>query len=276
MEKKLVPMTLDEVHKNTLEILRFIVEVCKKLDIQYYGMFGTALGAVRHNGYIPWDDDLDLMMKRPDYEKFLDYFKTHDTSPFYIDNPLNNSHYPFYISRVCDERFVVKFDKYNYESGLFIDIYPFDPMGNDKDMEWWRKTEKTKRRFLKKFISASQYKTVFGHGKTVFQKLVNIPISLIGKMFGNRFFYKELDKYSSKFNWENSKYIGFPTWNMWILFFEKKDFDSVVYLPFENTEIAVPIGYDNILKCSYGDYMTLPPVEKRNPSHDYQAYKYSE
>ena len=184
-EKKLVPMTLEEVHTHTLDIFKFIKKVCEEAHIQYYGMFGTALGAVRHKGYIPWDDDLDLMMKRPDYEKFLEYFKTHDTSPFYLDNPMNNPHYPFYISRVCDSRFVVKFDQYNYESGLFIDIYPFDPMGNDEDMDWWRKTERSKRRFYKKCISASQYKKIFGHGKTAFQKIASVPLVIKGKMFGN-------------------------------------------------------------------------------------------
>ena len=271
--KKLIPMALNEIHNSTLEILLFIEKVCREQNIQYFGLFGTVIGAVRHKGFIPWDDDLDIGMKRDDYNKFIEYFETHDTTPFYLDYPMANPKYPFYIVRVCDKRYCLKFDNYNYESGLFVDVYPFDAMGNDEDINWWKTIDKRKMHLYRKCLTASCYRSIFGHGKSPINRLLNVPLIVYSKLLGNLYFFKKIDLLSKKFNWENSKYVGCPTWNEKLTIYNKSLFSDVKYVDFETVKLPIPIGYDCLLKQLYGDYMKAPPLVKQKPQHGYKAYK---
>lgn len=268
-------LTLREIQINTLLILKKIDSICTELKIEYWGMYGTLLGAVRHKGFIPWDDDLDIAMRREDYEVFVKYCieNAEILSPFSINNSETIKDYPYYISRFCDNRYKVFFDGMKYTSGLFVDIYPFDGMGNLKDV---KKHNKKKYIFniYQKGALASSINGIF-YGKNVINKIINIPIIIFGKLRGNKYFLNKLEIESKKKTWDESTYIGTPAWEFRTIQFEKEMFDSMIEIPFEDYHIKVPKKYDDILTLYYGDYLKLPPEKERIAHHYYRALKIS-
>ena len=125
-----VEMSIDEIHEATLEILKVIDSIAKKLKIKYFMAYGSLIGVVRHKGFIPWDDDLDLMMLREDYEKFLVYFAEHEQElmPYKIFTNRNNKDYPNMIARVCNVNYPIQVEnEIPCGMGIFVDIYPIDP-----------------------------------------------------------------------------------------------------------------------------------------------------
>lgn len=266
-------MKLKESQHDTLEILQKLDTLCKNLNITYWVMYGTLIGTIRHKGFIPWDDDFDVCMPRPDYDKFTKYFEQHDNdvNNLYLDNYRNDTTCFFWINRICDRDHELIFDRWGHKSGLFIDIYPFDGMGAEKDKEFWEKNFKKYQDNVKGFYMASESTLLYGNSKS--HKILNIPYDVYSKIRGKRYFYKRINSISRKYSWDESKYVGLPVWATWLRFLKKEWFSETVYLPFENTTVPVPSGYDNILRTIYGDYMKLPPEEQRKPQHDYVAYK---
>ena len=130
MEKEL---TLREIQLGELKILKKIKEICSLINIDYFLFCGTLLGAVRHHGIIPWDDDIDVGMMRKDYEIFVSYCKEHDKEllPFKLFHYTTNKKYIYPIARLVDTRYVVDYKDFkDYGLGLFVDLYPFDGCGN--------------------------------------------------------------------------------------------------------------------------------------------------
>ena len=137
---KRIEMSIEEIHEVTLAILKKIDAIAEEIGIRYFMAYGSLIGVVRHRGFIPWDDDLDMMMIREDYEKFLAYFEEHEQElvPYKIFNNRNNAGYPHMITRVCNVEYPIEVDnEIPCGMGVFVDIYPIDPMGND-EKEWER------------------------------------------------------------------------------------------------------------------------------------------
>lgn len=267
-------LTLKQSQKDTLEILSKLDKICKKLDITYWIMYGTLIGAVRHNGFIPWDDDFDVAMPRKDYNKLLKYFykKKNFVDGLYLDNYLFDKTCFFCITRICDKKHILEFKEANHKSGLFIDIYPFDGMGNEEDKKYWEHEWKRQTHWaVKMFVMAGHQSLLYGDG--IIHKLGNLPFSIIAKLNGRKPYYKKLIKNSRKYSWDESEFVGEVVWPGWLRFLKKEWFSDVIYLKFENITVPAPIGYDKILRTIYGDYMELPPIDKRKPQHDYIAYK---
>lgn len=266
-------LSLKNTQEDTLVILSKIKKICEKLHLKYWGMYGTLIGAVRHNGFIPWDDDLDLAMPRKDYEIFLHYFKENDNQidGLYIDNPLVNDESFFYISRVCDRDHLLEFDDRTYTSGLFVDIYPLDGMGTEKDRKNIKKYARTAA-LLRKKMDLNCRKS-FLCGKSFPSKILHIPLVLSVKCTGIKHLFYELDELSQKYQWDDSEFVGVPYWAGNLRFLNKTWFSETIDLKFENTTLPAPIGYDQILREIYGDYMKLPPKNERQPQHDYSTYK---
>lgn len=271
--KQYEPEEFEELKKDTLRLFQKFDGICKSLDLNYWAMYGTLIGAVRHQGFIPWDDDFDVAMPRSDYEKLINFFITNGNKyqNLYIDNYKTNPKCFFYITRVCDTDHLLDFPKVDYKSGLFIDIYPFDGMGNDEDKAYWMNQVK-----LIDFLHRETYLSCakgFFVGRNTRAKILNFPINVFSKIKGRMYFFNKMDNKSKKYSWNESKYIGCPIWAGWMRFLKKEWFDETVMLPFEDTKVPAPKSYDLVLKEIYGDYMTLPPEDQRKPSHDYEAFK---
>ena len=126
-------LTAREVQLGELEVLKKLDEICSQLNLRYFLTYGTLLGAVRHQGFIPWDDDVDVMMPRPDYEKLIEYlqFNEKELSPFKLMHYRTNKEYIYPISRFVDTRYWIDYEgTTDYGLGLFVDIYPLDGCGN--------------------------------------------------------------------------------------------------------------------------------------------------
>lgn len=130
------PTTIDEMHEVGVDLFKKLINICEKEKIEYYMAYGTLIGTVRHNGFIPWDDDIDIMFLRPHYERFVKYCITHENEllPYKVLSTENDVDYPYPIARFIDTRYEAVFDNVKLNNcGAFIDLYPFDYLGQARE-----------------------------------------------------------------------------------------------------------------------------------------------
>lgn len=270
-------LTIKEIQEVSLEILKQVADLCESLNLRYALIYGTLIGVVRHHGYIPWDDDVDIMMPRPDYNKLLEYLDTHKLPNLTLFNRHTCPEYPYMISRVCDDRYILEMD--NEDSvgmGVFIDIYPYDGLG---------KTKKEAVRFGLKGdrLSSFCYQATRKHfaietTTSPLRKIVKYPVFLVSKMIGKNFFQNKLEKLAGVKDYDSSEYIGCIIWLSGGEkdIFPRKWFDETIMMPFDKYDFRVPKHYDELLRHVYGDYMQLPPENDRIGHHYFKAYRKEE
>lgn len=268
-------ITIDNIHVATVEILKKIIEICEKLKINYFLAYGTLIGAIRHKGFIPWDDDCDITMLRPDYDKFIEFClqNERDLYPFKLLCKKNTKNYPYNIPRFNDMRYEAVYENtQKYKSGMFVDIYPLDGV-DISDEKLILKINKN-RNYLKKMIiwATDDHFEVSKHNKW-YRTIIKFLARGYAKLRGANFFLDKLESYKDVFDYEKSSFVGDMVWDFTTIPLKKEWFSSYVFMPFENIDVKVPIGYDEFLKVYYGDYLQLPPVENRVPSHGYKLYK---
>lgn len=268
-------LTIEETQAVSLEILKTIAQICEEQNFRYALIYGTLIGAIRHHGYIPWDDDVDIMMPRPDYERFLNYFKDHkqEFPNLRLFNHNECKEYPYMISRISDERYEIDMaNEKPYGMGIFVDIYPYDGLG---------KTEKEALKFGLKGdrLSSFCYQATREHfaietTTSRIRKLVKYPFYFISKLIGKDYFQNKLEKLAGAKDYETSEYIGCVIWLSGGEkdIFKRSWFDETIRMPFGKYEFRVPKAYDEVLRHTYGDYMQLPPEEDRIGHHYYKVY----
>ena len=274
-------LTFREVQVGACEVLKKIKEICEQENLVYFLAYGTLIGALRHKGVIPWDDDVDIIMPRPDYEKLKKYFIEHQKElyPFRLFDPSTVEAYPHMIARVSDMRYHLIFDnERDYGIGLFVDIYPFDGLGNDFE-EAKKKITETKKYASLCFLTGRKS---FGVDNTnsKFKMLLKVPAYVWAKIKGTDYYIQKLSKYPEWKTYEESKYVGCLVWpdgfrngiNRDVF---EKDLFEPVDMEFEGEMYKVPRGYDKFLTMIYGDYMTPPPENDRKTHHTYTAIKKS-
>lgn len=267
---------IKEIQEISLDILKFVAKICERENFRYCLIYGTLIGAIRHKGYIPWDDDVDIMMPRPDYEKFLAYADSHkEEMGFYeIFNRRKNKHYLYGISRVCDSRYeIYKKDEKNCGMGIFIDIYPYDGLGDDytSAMDKLR----TSRFYCDTIADMTRRNWSIPSSLNMKGKIIYYLSMYLHKMLGVGYYHNKLNTLRENFEFDKSKYVG-PLW-----YFMKPEnvcyyhnlFEDFIKVPFEDGLFYVPKEYDKLLTQTYGDYMTPPPIEQRIYHHHYTAYK---
>lgn len=261
---------INEYHEKLLEELKFIDELCNKLNLKYFLIFGTLLGAIRHKGFIPWDDDLDIMMPRPDYDKLLEYMKNNDTGIYSIVNN-DNGNAPYLISRVSDNRYHLDFQKdIPYEIGIFIDIYPMDGAG--KTMVFSKLYAYYAHCLMICFNFTLE--NVYNKKRNILKQFIVHLINRIQRI--NCFSAKNiLNRLCHTYTLEKSKYCACMNWLIDYKneIIEKSLFETISRTKFENIEVNIPAEYDKILTAIYGNYMELPPEEKRVGQHFYEIYR---
>lgn len=268
-------LNIDEIHEGTLQIIRKFSEICNSLNVNYYVAWGSLIGTIRHKGFIPWDDDFDVIMLRPDYDKFIAYCENNQTNlyPFKLFNRNVCKDYPYTISRFEDMRYEAIYDNLiQYDSGMFIDIYPFDGAGVDEN-EAKRQLE-TKRKILSKLVAWS-ISNEFTKPKN--QNILKTFFKFVGFKFahliGKDYFLNKFEELANTYSYNDSTLVGCLCWDSDLLVFDKKLFEESINVPFENIAVKIPKGYDAILKKTYGDYMKLPNEKDRIPTHGYALFK---
>lgn len=268
--------SLSRVQQAELEILKDFVALCEKNNITYFGIAGTGIGAIRHGGFIPWDDDIDVAMPREDYNRFVEIAKSEYMDRYYIMNGEEYENYPLLTTRwmMRGTRFVEEtFKKIDCPLGIFLDIYPLDKIPDDDKL--FRKQARQAFFYSKLLILRSIPFPILGF-KGIRAKIVHaicglVHIGLRVCRISKRKLYLKCVEISTKYNYlETSKRIDFLC-------------DTSAYINIHNTEGMFPlekIKFENImlnfpgnirenLTQAYGDYMQLPPVEKRKNHYPY-------
>lgn len=265
MERKSI--NLPEMKKIMVDILVAIDKYCRENDIRYFLAFGTLLGAVRHKGFIPWDDDLDICMPRPDYEKFIAGF-TH--SYYKLVSPNIDNDYRLWYAKVYDDRTIIE-DKVNKNLGVFIDVFPLEGLGNDKQEAGKHYNKVAKLRYFYDVLSCCM-RLPLNERKTIVAKCSLILARLLYFLLPVKGIRNRLCKLMKEYNYEDSAYCGVLSYgdSSWLL--SKDVFAEVVEAPFENKNFYIIKEYDKWLTNRYGNYMQLPPEDQRKGNHVINAY----
>lgn len=275
-----IELTVRQTQEAALEVLRTVTDLCERLSCRYFLAYGTLLGAIRHKGFIPWDDDVDIMMPRPDHDRLLAYFREHrDEYPqlrlfTYDDCP----EYPYMITRFSDMRYkLVEENEKSYGMGVFIDIYPLDGLGSDLK-EVYRRA--CRADILSSFCyQASRTRFVAEtntYGYKILKIIAKFPMYFIARLLGKDFFQKRLKALEYP-EYDSSGYVGCGVWIVGYKedTYKREWFDKLVKVPYEQYEFCVPAEYDTVLKHLYHDYMKLPPEKDRIGHHHYKTYRIS-
>lgn len=264
--KRLLP--LDEVKQLQLEMLEAYDTICKKLNTTYYLCGGTLLGAVRHQGIIPWDDDIDLMMPRPDYEIFEKeapaLFKT--LYPNYTLCSWRNSKHPFLFLKIFDTRTTL-FEKNHRPMSVFIDIFAID--GAPADRRAYDKQFKKLKFFYHLAHSHHPWET-----PSKIRRCSRFFFKIIALLLGRKRIFTMMENTAKKYPFKDSPFISVNTVTIYGKreYAPKKIYASTVMLPFEGKLYPAPVGYDEYLTNLYKNYMQPPPPEKRVTPHTFDAY----
>lgn len=250
------------------DMLKVFHEFCELHSLKYYALYGTALGAARHQGFIPWDDDLDVGMPRPDYEKLIKIFNSENKNKRYvIETPYSPaSDYVYPYSKMYDTSTTMKENmKHPIVRGLFIDIFPIDGCENNilKAIKFYKSIKK--KVFLRDL-------RVYGisRKRTFYKNIVKLLVQLIPRfIMDEKKICINIDKECKRFNYDSSS-IAASLLGAWG---EKEIMPKAFWgqpqlLPFETIHIFCPQKLDEYLTNLYGDWRTPPPKEKRISSHD--------
>ncbi len=264
-------LTLPEIQEQSLEILQAVHEFCIANDIKYSLAYGTLIGAIRHKGFIPWDDDIDIIMPRPDYERFVASFSAPGLG---IVCEKDKDYYLNYC-RVFDtvktgSTTFLPIGK-DYLGGVWIDVFPADGVSDDKD-EFARNVGQVRKNWMMqlryRYSLASVREIVRNCGIKDFLILMAIKLSGQGR--------KELDR-NNKLVRVNAVRIPFGSTKHWsqlcvlddgVRNYQLiEDFEETIDTPFEGRSFKIMKGYDRVLRNIYGNYIQLPPENQRQPKH---------
>lgn len=247
-----------------LELANVLKAVCDKNGIRYYLAYGTLIGAVRHDGFIPWDDDIDVMMPYPDLLKFQEACKTDLPKGYFYQSPETDPEYKLSIMRLCKDNTLLlekeTADK-NVHHGIFIDIYPlYGASPKHKKLQMIRAM---KRALYLLDEPVKNHGAIMKLGSTVLLKTKTKK----GKARAERKLFRKI----SKFPYDESESVVCLNSSIHTMrtIYKREWFGDGVPHKFGECEFTVPCDPDSILKLIYGDYMRLPPESERKPHHDF-------
>jgi len=264
-EKKI----MEEVHYANKKLLKAFDDFAKRHDIKYYLMYGGLIGAIRHKDLIPWDDDVDIVVTRDEYNKlipYLDEFK----GDFSVSYPCTNNKFFDFVTKInyvksSLENINSETKFYNEEHNkISLDIFIFDKTYPGK--------KANKQIFKLKMIygkaMSKRYKIDYKKYSFV-QKIQVFTLALLGKFSSLKNIYKKYEKISQKFNNDNTGYYfaSNGTINDFDVIFDAKDFEKTTIGHVGELDLPIPYNYDHVLKQQYGNYMEFPPVESQKPLH---------
>lgn len=265
---------MNDLQKVMLDAFKEFVRVCEKHKLQYFLIGGTALGAIRHKGFIPWDDDLDVGMPRPDYDKLMKLSKEFK-SPYFLQNYLTDFGHvlPYAKIRNSNTTYIENFHRFHpINHGIWIDIFPIDGMSKKKDEV---RVKGPKYRllwfvyyftFLAHMYNKPKKHTWFMQIPLYFVSLLFLPL-LLGKWLT-----RLINKSMKSKKYEDSTLVGsYFTWTFNKEALPRSYYGQGIKVQFEDVQAVIPTNYDAYLKAKYGDYMQLPPVDKRYGHHHHSG-----
>ena len=265
-------LTIDETKTKELDILKSVRDFCDAHQLRYYLCGGTLIGAVRHKGFIPWDDDIDIIMPRPDYMEFIKLFPEEGVNGYKLMSPYNDKECFITFSKVYDTTTLKKdrevSSKY-WKCGIDIDVFPTDGVPNESEIDsFFRKQYRDFHIFLA-LVGGFEFKG------SVPKKIVKAIVTALIKIAGSVGIFNA-NKMALKINNRAMKYSVNEANKIAVSIFphygkreivSKEAFLKQIILPFEDDMFTAPSSYDEYLSSLYGDYIKLPPKEKKSTSH---------
>lgn len=262
-------LTLKELQFFCLDILQSVHDFCEKEHIKYSLYAGSMLGAIRHQGYIPWDDDVDIIMPRPDYDRFC---KEYTSDKFHLINNANDENCYIAFTRVCDldnTKIETSSPWCSYETGCWIDIFPADGFPGEDDLQYdlYGKCIDLRHNLINNRQAKSHYhggikdrvklclqKISTWNGKNA-NKIVKDLLSTVKQYeYGKEPYWASLTNVRNRKEWKHHPIDTFKNCSL---------------MKFVDREFYVMDGYDTVLSQRFGDYMKLPPIEEQQPKQSY-------
>ncbi len=257
--KKTDYLSTAQIHSALLGILVEFDRICRKHNLRYTLAFGTLIGAVRHKGFIPWDDDVDVMMPRADYERFYEITHGGELSEHFVlsEDRGKKAFYPFL--KLMDDRYSIKAWSHIEVPYLFIDIFPLDGAAD------------TEKEIKKQFDVRLRYNALAAlsrwavpeHKRYLILRVLGFPAYLFGTIYGRPRAAKHNRRHALKLDYDEHAKCGCFVFGNERWVFDKDKLFTLIELPFEGKLFYCMSGYDEFLTMIYGNYMKLPPVDKQ-------------
>ena len=259
-------LTLQDLKHLELNMLKYIDEICKKNHINYYLDSGTLLGAVRHKGFIPWDDDIDIVVDRNDYKKLLSLLSG-ENERYKVLSMYQNSNYPYLFAKLVDtdtelieNQFPMK------EMGVFVDIFPLDHLPSNKII---RRYTQFYIKIMRKALRLRMYESIGVKAERIKDK---ITLLFVGNRDWKSIMYR-IDSFLTQISKKESTIkVDIVATDNPYLDVPEKYFGEPVTIQFEANTFYAPRAYKEYLSLLYGNYMELPPESQRVTNHSFKAY----
>lgn len=263
-------LSLEEIKKTELDILIHFREFCKANNISFFLSNGTLLGAVKYRGFIPWDDDIDVLVPRDDYERLVKLYTDSDKYKLFSPQRTEKFGYPFAkLSDMTTRKKESDIDN-GISMGVDIDIFPIDAWDDDFEVA---KKEVKKVSFCMMLLFYSKSRSLYS--KNFFKKLIEFLLLYVCRVLGNKFFIKKIDRIAISHNTKN-KFSGCKSWPVYgeREIIPAEAFSKAVDVTFEGESFPAPIGYDIYLRSLYGNYHQDPPKEAQKTHHSFEAFQF--
>lgn len=264
---------LRKLHNALLFIMDEIDRICVLNHINYTLTGGSLIGAIRHNGFIPWDDDMDVAMLRDDYERFVDVCKTQLDDKFIWQDIQTDSDYPYGFGKLTlkDTQYISKgHEKEQWQKGIYIDVFPLD---NVPENQFSQSIFAFKNLLYIKLLECKTGVDV--SSKSISKKAAFFIITVLSKFFRFDYLRQKMEKNMIRYQNESTNIVcnlgGFYGFKKELTF--KRYFEESTQVIFENRNYSIIKAYDTYLRSVYGDYMKMPPVEKRH-THEFIQLSY--
>ena len=260
---------MQKLHSCHLILAEEIKRICDKHNIRYFIVAGTLLGAIRHGGFIPWDDDMDIAMLRPDYERFIEVAKTELSEKFFLQSFETDESYAMPFAKLMLNGTVLmerNTSKNTTHKGIYVDIFPFDNVPDDAALQ---KKHNRKLYFQRRILLAKQNYLIAEKGQLV-KRFVYFVLKVLSFFSTKKALQNALLKEMNRYNNITTKRICLfgGAYGYFKESVEREWFSEAAEIKFEDTVLSAPKGYEEYLKYFYGDYMKLPPEDKRYNRHN--------
>lgn len=259
---------MNELQIRLLDMLAWYHDVCQKENLRYFVLGGTALGTKRHSGFIPWDDDIDVGMPRKDYEKFIHLGNKYGNK-YVVEVPGQNKDFMYPYGKIYDTgTTLIENTRFKIKRGIYIDVFPLDGAGNtlEESKKKFKETDKLINILCTRSCALRPGRSFFKNAAIALSRCIPEFIVNSQKLM------KKIDTISKRLDYDECEYIANYAGNWHEKEISKRSwFGKPQLYKFEHLEVCGAEDLDSYLTCMYGDYMTLPPVEKRVTHHDYIA-----
>ncbi len=257
----------NDYQRVSLEILKVFIDICKKLKLRYYLACGSVLGAVKYQGFIPWDDDIDVCLLRPDYEIFINEAPNYLPTYLFLQNYKTDPNFPSITSKIRDsrttwiEKGVAHLD---INHGIYLDVFPIDGYPN---------TSKAQKQFEKKKMKFERIRAMSYAGKmnplAIRTNIVILRKKLFGKGKTSAENIREYEVFISQYSpYDSEIWCNHGNWQGKLEYADKSQYGEGMLATFEGIEVRIPENYDAYLTQKYGNWRADLPLEKQNSGHD--------